>query len=980
MDSGVFDFHCIKTDMGYNFYSWQIDLLLGLTFRREILMRGRRFYYLIAMIVFCGLLISADLAMAQLSDDDIAALRERGEKEGWTFTVGRNPATEIPLDELCGAVEPPPGFKEKAPHEILVPKADLPERFDWREVTGCPPIRNQGQCGSCWAFSTVGTMECAIKVTDDQVVNLSEQWLVSCNPWGHSCDGGYYCFDLFTNSAHDPCGGSGAVMETDFPYVASDAPCNCPYPHRYFIDSWGYVGDYQGATINQIKQAILDHGPISSGVYASDAMQSYNGGVFNVDEGQWTNHLVVLVGWDDTMGTNGCWIMRNSWGSAWGDDGYMYIEYGVSMIGSDPAFVVYHGVQRVGLGETEFSDDLGDGDGILEGGETIQLTCAVANLGPDTVTDVSMELSIDDPTLTITNGSGYLGTIPSGDSLSNAGAPFEFTIPEGYIARICGFTLAVTWNCGPGCDTVAVDTMTFESTVGKTSLLLVDDDDGDSLQTFYKASLYPWRVPSDRWDVAVDGQPSGSDLAPYDVVIWYTGDYRPDPLSGAGIDAMISYLDAGGNLVLTGQGIAAELGDAGPAPKNLTPCDMEAVMTVTPTLTHDNLVAPLLGEYLKAQYVKTQYVPVLTADTSGDIFAPGDSIMIQGIGGASNQTQPDHVMPINGGKGEMKYLGMTTYGMISYAGSYRSLFLSFGFEAIENRGTRWHDRDSVLTDLFDFFAYPMPGATYRSGGSDVEDDMPLITSSESLKKSPATCTYAYQLYADSDLTVLVASDVGLPEGSGATTSWQPPSPLTEDEDYYWRVRADQDGDTGIWSPAAAFWVNAVNQPPGVFSSIAPADGAVAADLQPTFVWHRAIDPDRYDTIVEYRLYYSPDADFATADSVISLTDTLYAPPSPIDIGGASTCYWKVTAFDGFGGATACQQVFQFHTAIIGDANGDGTVNIGDAVFLINHIFKGGPGPDPEDAGDANCDGSLNIADAVHLVEYIFRGGPPPGCP
>ncbi len=942
-------------------------------------MPGRRLHYLIVIIIFIGALFHPHPSAAQLSDNDIAALRERGEKEGWTFTVGKNPATDIPLQDLCGAVIPP-GFKEKAPHEIIVPKADLPERFDWREVTGCPPIRNQGQCGSCWAFSTVGALECAIKVTDDRVVDLSEQWLVSCNQWGCSCDGGYYCFDYFMNYAYDFCGGSGAVMETDFPYVGSDAPCDCPYPHKYFIESWAYIGDYQGATVEQIKQALLDHGPVSCGVYAGDAMQSYNNGVFNVDEGEWINHLVVLVGWDDTMGTNGCWIMRNSWGGGWGDDGYMYIEYGVSLIGSDAAFIVYRGVQRVGLGETEFQDDLGDGDGILESGETIHLTCAVANLGPDPVTDVSMELSIDDPSLTITNGSDYLGAIPSGDSLSNAGSPFEFAIPDGYVPRTCRFTLAVTWNCGPGCDTVAVDTMTFESTVGQTSLLIVDDDNGDTLETFYESSLYRWRVPAHRWDVAADGQPTGPDLAPYNVVVWYTGDYRPDPLSGAGVDAMIDYLDAGGNLLLTGQGIAAELGDENPSPANLTPCDMEAVTTATPMLTHNNLLPPFIGEYLKAQYVKTQYVPVLTADTSGDIFVPGDSLMIQGIGGASNQTKPDHVIPINSGKGELKYLGQTTYGMISYAGSYRSLFLPFGFEAVENGGTRWRDRDTVLTQLLDFFAYAMPGAVSRTTGSDIGEVLPPLTDAQALGESPVTCTYSYQIYDDPELTLLVASDVGYPEGSGWTTSWQTPTPLTEDEDYYWRVRADQDGDTGIWSAPAAFWVNAGNQSPGAFSLVSPADGNVVGDLQPTFAWHPAIDPDRYDNITEYRLYYSPHSDFTPADSITGLADTLYAPTSPIDIGDASTCYWKVTAFDAFGGATECQQVFQFHTVIMGDANGDGAINIGDAIFLISHIFKGGPAPDPMEAGDANCDGNINIADPVYLIDYIFRGGPPPGCP
>jgi len=203
---------------------------------------------------------------------------------------------------------------------------------------------------------------------------------------------------------------------------------------------------------------------------------------------------------------------------------------------------------------------------------------------------------------------------------------------------------------------VAVDTMTFEADVGRTSILVVDDDNGDTLETYYESSLYRWKVPSHRWDAAAKGQPSGSDLAPYDLVVWFTGDYRPRPMSYAGVEAMTAYLDAGGSLMLSGQGIAAQLGDADPVPGNLTPCNMQALATVTPVLTNENLIPPFLGEYLKAQYVKTQYVPVLTADTAGDIFFPGDSIMIQGIGGASNQTKPDHILPIGGGLGELNYL------------------------------------------------------------------------------------------------------------------------------------------------------------------------------------------------------------------------------------------------------------------------------------------------------------------------------------
>jgi hypothetical protein len=65
--------------------------------------------------------------------------------------------------------------------------------------------------------------------------------------------------------------------------------------------------------------------------------------------------------------------------------------------------------------------------------------------------------------------------------------------------------------------------------------------------------------------------------------------------------------------------------------------------------------------------------------------------------------------------------------------------------------------------------------------------------------------------------------------------------------------------------------------------------------------------------------------------------------------------------------------------VYGDANGDETVNVTDAVYLIQYVFAGGPAPDPLEAGDANCDGTVNVSDAVFLIQYIFAGGPEPDC-
>ncbi len=100
---------------------------------------------------------------------------------------------------------------------------DLPDAFDWRDVDGVTSVKNQASCGSCWAFGTVGPLECNIKIKDGIEVDLSEQWLVSCNRDGWGCGGGWWAHD-YHEWKDDPCDGVGAVLEEYFPYQALDLP------------------------------------------------------------------------------------------------------------------------------------------------------------------------------------------------------------------------------------------------------------------------------------------------------------------------------------------------------------------------------------------------------------------------------------------------------------------------------------------------------------------------------------------------------------------------------------------------------------------------------------------------------------------------------------------------------------------------------------------------------------------------------------
>ncbi len=221
---------------------------------------------------------------------------------------------------------------------------ELPTSFNWCSQGECTAVRNQGNCGSCWAFSTVGVLESKLLIADNNNQNLSEQYLVSCNTDGWGCDGGWFAHDYHIWKTPPSENQAGAVLESAFPYQAREVPCNGPYSHSYRALSWHYVSRYNDIpSVGAIKEAIYTHGPVAAAVCAGPAFDSYHSGIFSTDE--WSvcgsslvNHGIVLVGWDDSQGV---WILRNSWGASWGEGGYMRIRYGTSNVGLGANYLVY---------------------------------------------------------------------------------------------------------------------------------------------------------------------------------------------------------------------------------------------------------------------------------------------------------------------------------------------------------------------------------------------------------------------------------------------------------------------------------------------------------------------------------------------------------------------------------------------------------------------------------------------------------------
>ncbi|NLG74238.1 MAG: hypothetical protein GX495_19620 [Chloroflexi bacterium] len=252
-------------------------------------------------------------------------------------TLGYRPPS-VDLSHLTG--ERPPG---------TLAAAGLPARFDWRESGRVTPVRNQGDCGACYAFAALANFESRILIEENKTWDFSENHAKECNAQRASCSGGN--FEMIANLLSQ----TGAAEEHCDPYQERSTPCTSSCPPRVTMLDWRIISGNAVPETDVLKYYIYNYGPIYTTLYAGFDEFTY---YYDFDDSldvlyypysAFPNHAVLIVGWDDNLehaGGRGAWIVKNSWGPYWGttagygrERGYFAIAYGSAGIGKYSSYI-----------------------------------------------------------------------------------------------------------------------------------------------------------------------------------------------------------------------------------------------------------------------------------------------------------------------------------------------------------------------------------------------------------------------------------------------------------------------------------------------------------------------------------------------------------------------------------------------------------------------------------------------------------------
>ncbi|CAO1343860.1 unnamed protein product [Diamesa hyperborea] len=193
---------------------------------------------------------------------------------------------------------------------------DLPSAVDWRTKGAVTPVKNQGRCGSCWTFSVTGAMEGQQFRKNNKLVSLSEQNLLDCSK-SHGCKGGWM------NTAFDYIKRNGGIdTEQSYPYRGVEG--RCAFNKKNIGAICRGFSNIPRGNEESLKNAVATKGPIAVAINVGHSFQSYHSGVYyeRACNPNQLNHAVLVVGYGSEGGKD-YWLVKNSWGGGWGQDGYI---------------------------------------------------------------------------------------------------------------------------------------------------------------------------------------------------------------------------------------------------------------------------------------------------------------------------------------------------------------------------------------------------------------------------------------------------------------------------------------------------------------------------------------------------------------------------------------------------------------------------------------------------------------------------------
>ncbi|XP_038207109.1 uncharacterized protein LOC119828856 [Zerene cesonia] len=210
--------------------------------------------------------------------------------------------------------------------EITLSLSDAPDAFDWRSKNVVSRVKDQGRCGSCWAFGASGAVESQYAIMKNKTQEVSEQQLVDCDTRSSGCDGTAYLSNPFIYFIKN-----GAMSEEDYPYKARDGKCKYD-GSKVRVRVQGCRSLNLNGDEVKLKKFLYEHGPATIAVDAT-ALSYYESGIINKSQcnSKIINHAVLLVGYGTENGIP-FWIIKNSWGNKWGEQGYFRVQRGVNCL------------------------------------------------------------------------------------------------------------------------------------------------------------------------------------------------------------------------------------------------------------------------------------------------------------------------------------------------------------------------------------------------------------------------------------------------------------------------------------------------------------------------------------------------------------------------------------------------------------------------------------------------------------------------